>query len=132
MNLSSIYLSLKNQNQALESILKSLETNSRNPDALYTFSNIKLQLGELQQAQTSIIQATKLNPDKALYRLFLGLICCAKGNMKRAIESQKAALLSSTLSKEEQFFAFALSASRHTLKEDKNPIRILNLNIEFP
>ena len=131
-NLGSIYHSLKNQDRALKSILKSLEINPMSTDALHMLSNIKLQSGDLQEAQTSITKAIKLNPDKALYRLFLGLIFCAKGDIKQAVESQKAVPPSRTLSKSEQFYALALSISIQTLKEGKNPTKTLNHGVKFP
>ena len=131
-NLGSIYLKLKDQDQALKSILKSLKINPTNSDAMYILSNIKLQHGELEEAQKSIIKAININPNKVLYQLFLGLILCAKGDVTQAIESQKATLHSKTLSKEDQFYAFALSSSIHTLKEEKNAASTSKRSVKFP
>ena len=113
-NLGSIYLKLKDQDQALKSILKSLKINPTNSDAMYILSNIKLQHGELEEAQKSIIKAINIIPTN-YYQLSWSHL--AQGDVTQAIESQKATLHSKTLSKEDQFYAFALSSSIHTLKE---------------
>ena len=117
-NLGSIYLSLEKLNEALKSTLRSLELKPDNPDALSNLSHTRFHLGHLDEAQTAINQAIKIKPDKARYHLLLGLILCAKGDMDQASKSQRDALNSSTLSRQDEFLAFILSSSIHPIKKE--------------
>ena len=63
MNLGGIYKDLGNLDQALNSILKGLEIEPRNPIALMFLGDIYEELGNHDQAIASTLKSLELKPD---------------------------------------------------------------------